>query len=158
MSNHPGSSRSCATRGWTIFLILWIAFIWGHSLVPGVDSSAESSRFVDLFYAVFVRLGITERSLMTFLVRKAAHFSEYAVLGFSAHGLFRSIGAEKRTRWLVLLTALVPVCDESIQLFTPERSGQVTDVLLDLCGMLFGAIVFLGIVKFGKWLKSRDKR
>ncbi len=158
MSNHPGSSRSCATRGWTIFLFLWIAFIWGHSLVPGVDSSAESSRFVDLFYAVFVRLGITERTFMTFLVRKAAHFSEYAVLGFSAHALFRSLDAEKRARWLVLLTVLVPVCDETIQLFTPERSGQVTDVLLDLCGMLFGAIVFLAVTKIGKWLKNRAKR
>ena len=158
MTNHSGSSRSCATRGWTIFLILWVIFIWGHSLVPGVDSSAESSRFVDLFYGVFVRLGITERTSMTFLVRKAAHFSEYAVLGFSAHALFKTLDAQKSARWLVLLTALVPVCDETIQLFIPERSGQVTDVLLDLSGMLFGAIVFLAVAKIGKWLKSLAKR
>ncbi len=160
MRNHPGSSRSCATRGWTIFLILWVAFIWGHSLVPGVDSSAESSRFVDLFYNVFVRLGVSDRSLMTFLVRKAAHFSEYAVLGFSAHALFRSLSADGRlrTRWLALLAALVPVMDESIQLFTPDRSGQVSDVLLDLSGMLFGALVFLAAAKIGKWLKTRNKR
>ena len=158
MTNHPGSSRSCATRGWTIFLILWTLFIWGHSLVPGVGSSAESGRFVDLLYGAFVRLGITDRSLMTFLVRKAAHFSEYAVLGFSAHGLFRSLPAQGRARWCVCLFALVPVIDESIQLFTPDRSGQVTDVLLDLCGMLFGVIVFLAVSKFGKWLKTRGKR
>ncbi len=158
MTNHPGSSRSCATRGWTIFLVLWIAFIWGHSLVPGVGSSAESSRFVDLFYGAFVRMGLTDRSFMTFLVRKAAHFSEYAVLGFAAHGLFRSIDPKKQIRWFVLLAALVPVLDETIQLFTPDRSGQVTDVLLDLCGMLFGALVFLAVAKFGKWLKSRARR
>ncbi len=158
MTNHPGSSRSCATRGWTIFLILWVLFIWGHSLVPGVDSSAESSRFVDMFYGVFVALGITERTFMTFLVRKAAHFSEYAVLGFAARSLALTLPQKTAPRRATALFALVPVIDETIQLFIPERSGQLTDVCLDLCGMAFGVLLCICVREIGKRLKAGRKR
>lgn len=158
MQDTPGSSRTCATRGWTIFLIIWILFIWGHSLIPGVDSSAESGRFVRLFHDVFVAFGVTETSMMSFIVRKAAHFSEYFILGATARALFSTISQECRARFAVLLVALVPVIDETIQLFTPDRSGQVTDVLLDLSGVAVGALVCFAIQNIGRRLKTARGR
>ena len=41
----------------------------------------------------------------------------------------------------VLSTALYAVTDEIHQLFVPGRSGQITDVILDSCGGLIGAVL-----------------
>lgn len=37
--------------------------------------------------------------------------------------------------WLAML---IPFVDETIQLFTEGRSGQISDVWLDMSGVLFG--------------------
>jgi VanZ family protein len=42
------------------------------------------------------------------------------------------------------------VVDEAIQLFVPGRSGRVTDVLLDLSGVAFGAVLSLAISKIAR--------
>jgi VanZ family protein len=54
------------------------------------------------------------------------------------------------TRLIALLVCLVPVVDEAIQLFVPGRSGRVTDVLLDLSGVAFGAVLSLAISKIAR--------
>ena len=51
-------------------------------------------------------------------------------------------------RRAVLATAesadpLAALCDETIQLFVPGRSGQITDVWLDTAGYLAGALLTL---------------
>ena len=38
---------------------------------------------------------------------------------------------------------LAALCDETIQLFVPGRSGQITDVWLDTVGYLTGALLTL---------------
>ncbi|MFR1872919.1 MAG: VanZ family protein [Coprococcus sp.] len=41
----------------------------------------------------------------------------------------------------MLSAALYAVTDEIHQLFVPGRSGQITDVILDSCGGLIGAVL-----------------
>ena len=98
---------------------------------------------VTLLRPLFEVVGVTDADLMAFLVRKAAHFTEYAILGVLARGLFGSLHAERGVRPLPagLLVAFVPVVDECIQLFVPGRSGQLTDVLIDLSGVIVGALL-----------------
>ena len=45
--------------------------------------------------------------------------------------------------------------DEFHQLFVPGRSGQITDVILDSCGVLTGVLV-MGL--FFWWLKQREQK
>ena len=125
--------------------IAWTAVIWGHSLMSGPTSSAESSLVVNLARPLFEAVGVRDVDLMGLVVRKLAHFSEYAVLGLLT-GLLRA--RLRRTQApaaaLVAATAwpiLAPVVDESIQRFVPGRSGQPTDVLIDLSGALLGTVV-----------------
>ena len=40
-----------------------------------------------------------------------------------------------------MVVALVSVVDECIQLFVPGRTGQPTDVLIDLGGLVFGVLL-----------------
>lgn len=144
--------RRRATLLWGVATLLWVAFVWGHSLVQGPQSSIESGAVVELVRPVFHAVGVTEVDVMTLIVRKGAHFSEYAVLGVLASGLLRALRAERGVRELPLglAFALVPVADECLQLLVPGRSGRATDVLIDLSGMLFGALV--------SWLVRRLSR
>lgn len=155
--DHSGPSRTCATRGWAIFLFLWVCFIWGHSLIPGTGSSQESGFFVSLLTPAFHVLGVTDVDLMTFIVRKTAHFSEYAVLGVGVRGLLSSMGERRPHRVAVALlaTALVPCADETIQLFVSGREGSPRDVLIDLCGLAFGFAVATLVVHLASRGKAR---
>lgn len=139
------------TLAWGAALLLWVGFVWGHSLVGGAASSAESGRVVALLRPLFEATGVTDLDLMTFVVRKCAHFSEYAVLGGIARTFWTRVSRElgsrassSRHRVLLaglVLTALVPCLDETIQLFVPGRSGSPRDVAIDLAGVATGALL-----------------
>ncbi len=137
-----------------LVLCLWMAFIWGHSLRDGTASSGESDFFARLkpIMDLLGAMGVTSWSDRTFLVRKMAHFIEYTVLGIFGWRLSNAMRTKSRaaTRLIALLVCLVPVVDEAIQLFVPGRSGRVTDVLLDLSGVAFGAVLSLAISKIAR--------
>ena len=132
----------------TLLLVLsiaWTAVIWGHSLMSGPVSGAESSFVVSLARPLFEALGVRDVNLMGHVVRKLAHFSEYALLGLLT-GLLRArlnhVAAPRAAVVAsVLWPVLAPVVDECIQRFVPGRSGQPTDVLIDLAGVLLGTLV-----------------
>ncbi|MGL5172877.1 MAG: VanZ family protein, partial [Olsenella sp.] len=84
----PDPTRA-GTHRWALALVVWVAFIWGHSLMSGGASSAESLSFVNATRGFFELIGVTETLTMTFIVRKTAHLLEYTVLGVIAGGLMR---------------------------------------------------------------------
>lgn len=139
------------TLAWGAALLLWVGFVWGHSLVGGAASSAESGRVVTLLRPLFEATGVTDLDLMTLAVRKCAHFSEYAVLGGIARTFWTRVSRElgsrasssRRRVFLagLVLTTLVPCLDETIQLFVPGRSGSPRDVAIDLAGAATGALL-----------------
>lgn len=69
-----------------------------------------------------------------FLVRKAAHLTEYGILSAL---LFRAARGERpqwKMRWsavAVLLAAIVASLDEWHQTFVPSRTGKLSDVFID---------------------------
>lgn len=82
---------------------------------------------------------------INFIVRKGAHFSEYALLSLAVVFYFLTIGKEG-VRLFVLSTffsALYASTDEFHQTFVPGRSGMLRDVLIDTAGAATGAILFL---------------
>ena len=114
-----------------ILCALWVCFIWGNSLQPASVSGAHSGAATDL-------LARWLPWLTDHIVRKSAHFAEYAVLGALLAWVFYPLpgGVRPRLPLILLLGMSVPLADESIQLFVPGRSGRVQDVLLDLSGVL----------------------
>lgn len=146
-ADKPRLSRS--TRCWLCVYIVWVAFMWGHSLVPGAESEAESDVFVSFLLPLFDALGITNATTMTLIVRKSAHFLGYAVLGVSAYMVFSKLHVERHLpRWAgVLAACVVPCIDETIQLFVPGREGMLADVLLDLAGVTTGALVAWTVIR-----------
>lgn len=145
MGARGDSARRPLVR-WAVALVVWVAFIWGHSLVQGPQSSLESGAVVGLLRPLFEAVGVTDADVMSLVVRKCAHFSEYAVLGVLVRGLlaarWRGSGAPALPAGY--LAALVPVIDESIQLLVPGRSGSPVDVCIDLAGLLAGVLLSCG--------------
>ena len=91
--------------------------------------------------------------MTSFLVRKAAHMSEYAVLAIL---LGLTIREYKKEPWLLLAlaaTAAYAATDEFHQLFVPGRSGQLKDVLIDTAGGAIG----LALLALMLYLKNRYK-
>lgn len=130
-------------RRWAVASACWVAVIWGHSLLAGPESSAESGLVVAFVRPLLEALGVTDPDLMTLVVRKGAHFSEYAVLGVLTALCLRARRRDTGHAPLPggLLAALVPVVDEAIQLGVPGRTGQPTDVLIDLAGLVTGVLL-----------------
>lgn len=77
------------------------------------------------------------------LVRKAAHFAEFAVLGAFIMTFLSTFSLKLiySAAISVSLCALYAAGDEFHQLFVSGRSGQMSDVLLDTCGAIFGVFM-----------------
>ena len=131
-------TRLCVT-----LILLNLCFIWGNSMLPGEVSGALSDWLGGL-----LGMGQGDPSQGTGLLRKLAHFSEFACLGF----LLSWLAYLKEERGfhifaLALLGGLLAACiDESIQMLTPERGPGLMDVWIDTSGVglasLFGVYYF----------------
>ena len=70
-------------------------------------------------------------------LRKLAHFVEFAVLAMIIVNTFISWRVSNRVAsgYILFLGLAVAVADEYIQLSVPGRTAQVTDIVLDFCGV-----------------------
>lgn len=121
-----------------LILALFI-FIFGHSLDDRATSSQESLRVL-----AFLKRILGYDHLTNHMVRKLAHFCEFAALGFVTLQLCAVL---RRMQWHYMLHSLslglaCAVMDESIQLLS-DRDSQVSDILLDFSGVMVGWSVFL---------------
>jgi VanZ family protein len=83
-----------------------------------------------------------------FIVRKAAHFTEYLILGTLLCMYFTMdlYGIMSRFSIPVLTGLLVAFIDETIQLFVVGRSGEIRDMWIDFAGVALGTLIVLAIV------------
>ena len=125
----------------TILIAANLALIWGNSLLPGVSSEAVSGGVL-AFLGRFLPMLLTETG-HTFL-RKAAHFSEFALLGLLFGGRHRLVKGD--TPFHLMGFGLAVACiDETIQIFTPDRASSLIDVWIDTSGFALGiAVIFIG--------------
>lgn len=125
--------------------ILWQAFIFTQSLLPGEVSSNQSGFIVDVLYPMINTIGIPiSMDNFSLLIRKLAHFTEYFILGLLWFGIYISYQKHNWLPWVVVIQGFIAACvDEIIQLYTPNRSGEFRDVLIDTLGVLIAVIIVL---------------
>lgn len=124
----------------TVLTAAAVAAIFYNSSLDAVASSEQSGSLLEavnrLLQALHLNIAVTETVL-----RKAAHFAEYAVLG-ALLTTTAYLYVPRRGRSLLLalpLGACVAVGDELIQLFPAGRSCEVRDMLIDFSGIVFAA-------------------
>ena len=134
-----------------ILLIFWMGLIFFFSAKPAVQSAKMSTSVGKMIGRVvvpeFEEWSDTKQDAFAkkidFAVRKSAHACEYAALSvlFFVNYKKKSRKIKQIVGMSALNTALYAVTDEIHQLFVPGRSGQITDVILDSCGGLIGAVL-----------------
>ena len=123
---------------WTL-LIINLCFIWGNSLLPGSVSGSLSDWVKQLLQSMLP--GGPEGGVGGGLLRKLAHFTEFACLGALFSWLF---GMLKRHPSLALACGFGVACvDETIQRFVPDRGPSLRDVGIDTCGCIVGMAILL---------------
>jgi len=120
-------------------LALNLCFIWGNSLLPGELSGAFSNWVKDMLAALLPMDGPSVGG--GGLLRKLAHFTEFACLGMC---LAWRQGMLRKPKYAALLLGAGAACiDETIQRFVPDRGPSLKDVGIDICGVITGMILCL---------------
>lgn len=134
----------------SILSLAWMGVIFFFSAQSGESSDSQSGFVVDIIKAV-LPFNISDEGIdtLSFLVRKLAHFTEYAILGiFYIQTLIAGDKRERELRWLIisaLMCFIYAVTDEFHQSFTDGRSPAVMDVFIDTAGGLSGAAICVAV-------------
>ena len=138
-------------------ILLTVLIIWGHSFMTPEMSTEESSFVKEIVEAVVQSVSNNEAfTIPEVVIRKSAHFIEYAILGLELVifiTINKSLPDDDKKRGLIkkllslyptafVLSLFVGSIDETIQHFT-GRYSSVWDVLLDLAGASFSILIFL---------------
>lgn len=141
--------RSASSRFWRYGpLVVWaiLIFIGSGDLLA---ASHTSWFLLEPFRWLFPNTSESTLEAIHFLVRKAGHFTEYAVLAaFAAHAFRTSSHALLRRRWFWIAFALVAVyalSDEFHQSFIQSRTASIYDSMIDSIGGLT-ALAFRGLL------------
>lgn len=144
---------------WLLWLpsVIMMIIIYVFSAKPAEISAATSSPIADMILrvweAIFGNIDILRRpsvlDTMDFIVRKAAHITEYAILAICINlGLLNYQMKEKKRFFIALIVSILyAATDEYHQTFVEGRSGSIRDVGIDSIGVLIGCFSFLLIVR-----------
>jgi len=126
-----------------ILVIGWMLLIFLFSSQPGEVSSGNNKFVIYLFNLLGLDLNSIFGTMSDFIVRKAAHCTEYFILYIL---LYRAIKADKDASIKVFISCILIVflyacSDEFHQAFVPGRGPAFRDVMVDTCGGLLAFLV-----------------
>lgn len=142
---------SAATLFWLLTAAL-TCMIFSFSNDTGVESKEVSE---SLLSVIINYLG---NIISHNFLRKLAHFSEYAALGFCFFGAIHFTFNVKKIYIPLIPCVLYAVSDEIHQYFIPERACRLFDVFIDTCGSAVGILVFLLFLHICKHLAAKIKK
>lgn len=136
----------------SIIIILWMCVVFYLSNQSGEQSSGTSFKITNMIvsmYTKITKLELTNQGvgILTFIVRKIAHFTLYFVEVIPIYLLLKTYNVSKKRMYMyaLLFCTLYSCSDELHQLFIQGRDGNIIDVFIDTIGSTFG-IIFVGIV------------
>ena len=131
--------------------------------MDSVESSSISQQVTDMLLYWLNRIGLyADYNTFHHFVRKLAHFTEFAGLGFIV-ALAVGIAPVFKYRFLNFIAFMigVPFADEAFQYFIDGRNNSLTDVTIDASGYFFGGLLgymlLLIIKEFYHYLKKKQK-
>ena len=158
-------SKLIAIRSILITLTLAVCVIIFSLSADNADqSNAKSDPISDsLIVRILENFSLSEEQIefvlekTVVLIRKTAHFAEYALLGFLLAATCTSFYKDTRHTFIIsqICGSAYAVSDEIHQYFVPGRSCQIKDMLIDSCGVMFGIGILILIVYLYKKVKKR---
>ena len=120
-------------------VVAWMLVI--TTLSSDAFSAANTNRYIDpIIRFLFPSISISGMLLIHTVIRKAAHFTEFFILGLLAYWASRR-GRMPQWRWRWVVQALVvaggyALLDEFRQGFVPSRTPSLADSGIDFLGAL----------------------
>lgn len=134
-----GGNRLKKTGAWLLCAI-WMGVIFVMSAMPGDTSSQQSGRIVQLLMKLIALLfgegaaqGL-DMQRVSFLVRKLAHMTEYAILFILYRHALALSGARRPGLTALVMSAAYACTDEIHQGFVDDRMPSAVDVMIDTAG------------------------
>jgi len=128
------------------------------------QSAEESSKLSGKIVTVVIRIVMPSyddlpfleqqriKDKVSFVVRKIAHFTEFAALGFFLMLYLFCVYTKTKLFYLAFFSwvggTFYAVTDEIHQMFVSGRYPATTDVLIDSSGVLFGILFLLCIITY----------
>lgn len=122
-----------------LLVILWMIFIFVMSSFDATSSSNQSNFIVDIITSI---INIKDIGLLSLIIRKLAHFTEYFILGILVINMFNRDNISNKYLISIILCIIYACTDEIHQFFVPGRSCQVTDVIIDSMGSIMGVYLY----------------
>lgn len=143
-------ARRIIYRTFSVIAVIGIALtIFLLSGQTAENSSATSGFFTELLSRFL------DKHFSDGFIRTCAHFCEYAGLGFFVCNLIYSFKGKTFPFISSLISWVYAWSDEIHQLFVPGRAFQLSDLAVDLGGVIIGSIVFSAfIIIIGKQRKN----
>ncbi len=127
-------------------VVMWMILVFSFSAQVSVESDNTSSHIVDFAVIIINKTGYILNQqhidVITFIVRKLAHFSLYALGGFLIVNYISVTKIKKYFLYSVIIGISYATTDEIHQLFVEGRSCELRDVIIDSLGILFGCSLF----------------
>jgi VanZ family protein len=124
--------------------ILWMAALF--ILSTSAFSAANTSKIIEpMLRGIFPSASLATIALMHSLIRKAAHFTNYAILFWL---LIRG-PLEKRPYTALACCVIYAFLDEGHQIFAVGRGPSLYDVALDSSGALFSRFLNAAVYDVG---------
>jgi len=148
-----------------ILAVCWMAVIFTFS-ARNADLSTQDSMSIGILFGRLIvpsfaemdtQMQVSFADMIDHPIRKMAHATEYAILGFLLTGSCVDYNRKRPGRIAVpvILGSLYAVSDELHQMFVPGRSCELTDMLIDSGGVILGTL--FGLLIFVYW-KSRKEQ
>ncbi len=122
---------------------LWMGVIFSMSAQTAAVSDTQSEQVAGLTQWLLSLLSFGRFSIppefLHVLIRKLAHFGEYAILSLLYRRALCLSGARRATLTAIVLSACYAATDELHQGFVDGRSPQMTDIAIDTLGACAGA-------------------
>jgi len=141
-------------------MIAVMVAIFLFSAQSAQQSSKLSGRIVTVVLRIVMpnydKLPFLERQKIkdkvSYIVRKTAHFTEFAALGFFLilylFSLYEHFNLFLLSIFSWIMGTFYAVTDEIHQMFVTARYSSFTDVLIDSSGVIFGISFFVFLFKF----------
>ena len=113
--------------------------IFTMSSFDATESANQSNFIVDIIANIFK---IENIELLSFIIRKLAHFTEYLILGLLVANMFTKNNINNLYLISIILCIIYATSDEIHQIFVPGRACQLRDILIDSIGSIIGIYLY----------------
>lgn len=139
-----------------ILLVIWMIIIFLFSSETGAESSGKSDPLAHNIVSTISELTdvdydklYSKIDIVITIIRKSAHFIEYFILGILVIRVLKDYNNISNKLCIIglIICFLYSCSDEIHQIFVPDRSGELKDVLLDTSASCISIYVYYYIYK-----------